>query len=256
MNRFRLAWLRRRKRTDPELPLKPPIQLGALSNGEIFRPDTPSSEQTRRLIFDKAEAAARRMGLDRREFLASSMGMATSLWALNVASGCSGNSGHSGGSGGAGGWPFGGAGSGGAGAGGVGGGREPMGEGGYFEVPKDPADPEAVCETMLDASKEFIFDVQTHHVNRANALYATFLQGQLRYSQYCGPQNVGAIDCFDRNEYVRLMFLESDTRGRRREQPGYQRRDRRESRYHQHAGRRHAAVDQSPHGVAEPNGHV
>jgi hypothetical protein len=64
---------------------------------------------------------------------------------------------------------------------------------------------------MLDASKEFIFDVQTHHVNRANALYATFLQGQLRYSQYCGPQNIGAIDCFDRNEYIRLMFLESDT---------------------------------------------
>jgi hypothetical protein len=131
MNRFRLPWLRRRKRTDPELPLKPPIQLGALSNGEIFRADTRTSQQTRQLIFDKAEAAARRLGLDRREFLASSMGMATSLWALNLASGCSGTTGHPGANGGAGGGPFGGAGSGGASAGGMAGGNEPMGEGGY-----------------------------------------------------------------------------------------------------------------------------
>lgn len=200
MNRFRLPWLRNRRRTDPELPIKPPLQLGALSNGEIFRADTPLSERARQLILDEAEAGARRLGIDRREFLASSMGMATSLWVLNLANGCAGNPGQAGAGAG-----------GGSGRGGRPGAADPAGEGGYFEVPADPTDPDAACETMLDASKEFIFDVQTHHVSRANTLYTSFLQDQLRYSQYCGPQSIGAVDCFDRNEYIRLMFLESDT---------------------------------------------
>ena len=36
----------------------------------------------------KADELARRLGIERREFLASAMGMATTLWAINVLSGC------------------------------------------------------------------------------------------------------------------------------------------------------------------------
>jgi len=225
MDRYRLAWLRQQKRTDPELPLKPPIQLGALSNGEIFRADTPESERATKLILDKADEGARRLGLDRREFLASSMGMATSLWAMNVMYGC-GTPESRGGS------------DDGAGDdvdqeaavrdasvrgdasvmrdGGRDAGRDAgtgMGEtdGGYYDVPEDPTDPEQVCAKMIDPASLFIFDIQTHHVNRANTLYDKFLRQQSRFTGACALQGVMPVECFSREEYIRLMFLESDT---------------------------------------------
>jgi hypothetical protein len=55
MQRFHLPWIRRRKRNDPELPLKPPIHVGALSNGEIFRGDTPRSERVKAEILRRAK---------------------------------------------------------------------------------------------------------------------------------------------------------------------------------------------------------
>jgi hypothetical protein len=201
------------------------VYFGPISNGEVFRPATERAAQINKLIMDKAEAGAKRLGMDRREFLASNLGMATSLWAMNVMSGCAGEDGRAAGSdagfsplqpaqgstpdagssvGAA--WDAGRSWDGGAGrdAGAV-------VDGGYFDVPADPTDPEHVCETMLDASKEFIFDVQTHHVNRANSLYDGFLRDQILYRDVCGPAGKGSVDCFSRNEYVRLMFLESDT---------------------------------------------
>src|SRR5690348_14229779 len=80
MTRFRLPWIRERKRTAPEIVVKPPLQIGALSNGEVFRAQTPRSRLAERMIFEFAERGARRLNVDRREFLASSMGMASSLW--------------------------------------------------------------------------------------------------------------------------------------------------------------------------------
>ena len=80
-----------------------------------------------------------------------------------------------------------------------------------FAVPDDPTDMEAVCEMMLDPSKEFIFDIQSHHVNRADTAYQDFLRDQYEYRAFCAGMNVSDVECFSRNEYVRLMFLESDT---------------------------------------------
>lgn len=233
MNDFRMPWLRRRKKTAPELPLKAPIHLGPYSNGEAFFEPNARSKQIERLIFEKAEEGARRHGIDRREFLASSMGMATALWAVNAvgcsdaASGPAGASGSSAGAGYAGRAGGGGAAGGTGAAGGSGsfgvaaaagstgaGGRSATGAGGgggFFEVPDDPTDPEQVCAVMRDASKEFIFDIQTHHVNRADTFYEDFLRDQQQFTGYCSPKNMTTLDCFNRNEYVRLMFLESDT---------------------------------------------
>jgi hypothetical protein len=229
MKQFKLPTWRRRK-CDREPPLKPPIQLGALSNGEMFRCSTPASERAVRMILEKADEGARRLGLDRRDFLASSMGMATSLWVMNAVSGCADREPSSDG--------MGGGDAGGSGALGPGqmNGSMPSGSGthdagghdagmmansardggasdggGYFDVPKDPADPDQVCEKMIDASREFIFDIQTHHVNRANSLYDDFLRDQSQYTGYCAPRGTDPVSCFGRNEYVRLMFLESDT---------------------------------------------
>jgi hypothetical protein len=226
MSHLKLPWLRRRKKTDAELPLKPPIHLSPFSNGEVFFTPGPAERRIRQLILEKAEAGAKRHGIDRREFLASSMGMATSLWAVNVVSGC--GSSVEGDRGSMGPAPP-------SSAGGTGGGsmigpveRPPSGgftpqaaggstsvpsegAGGFFRVPADPTDPEQVCSTLLDAGEEFIFDIQTHHVNRADTFYESFLRNQAQYATICGPRGMSSLECFGRNEYVRLMFLESDT---------------------------------------------
>lgn len=232
MKDYRLPWLRRQKRTDPELPLKAPVQLGAVSNGEVFRPQNRLQQKTEELVLSMADAGARRLGIDRREFLASSMGMATTMWAMNLASGCGGNDGamrppsegfDAGAAGGS--IPGYDGGAGGsmdlrdaamardAGSGMMSASDAGMrpGDGGFFDVPDDPTDPEKVCAKMLDPSKEFIFDIQTHHVNRANQLYKDFLREQQQFTGYCGPMGLDELKCFDRNEYARLMFLESDT---------------------------------------------
>ena len=75
MINHRLPWLRRRKKTDAELPLKPPIVVSAFSNGEVFFTPGPAERRVRQLILETAERGAKRHGIDRREFLASAMGM-------------------------------------------------------------------------------------------------------------------------------------------------------------------------------------
>src|SRR5262245_45670216 len=84
----RIPWFKLRKKTDPEFPLRPPLPLGAMSNGEFFHPDTPRKQLIRRMILEKAEQQAKRHGVDRREFLASAMGVCTSLYMINLVSGC------------------------------------------------------------------------------------------------------------------------------------------------------------------------
>src|SRR5215831_12788236 len=87
----RLPWFRLRKKTEPELPVEPPVWLGNRSNGEYFHQQTPREKLIRKLILERAEEGARRLGIDRREFLASSAGMATTLAVFNLV-GCSSNS--------------------------------------------------------------------------------------------------------------------------------------------------------------------
>src|SRR5215469_13420677 len=76
-------WLKMRRKTDIELPVEPPIWLGSRSNGEYFHEQTPRERAMRRMILERAEEGARRLGVDRRQFLASSAGMATTLAVFN-----------------------------------------------------------------------------------------------------------------------------------------------------------------------------
>lgn len=236
MSKYKLPWLRHAKKTDPELPFKPPIHLSPFSNGEVFFRPGPLEKRIHRLILEKSEEGAKRHGIDRREFLASSMGMATSLWAVNVVTACSGGSGGPRPPGPSGPTPGPAAGPSPLDLEGAGmlvprgmpgtampiGGMPPGGMsadsfaedkemGGSFLVPEDPTDPEQVCATMLDPGREFIFDIQTHHVNRADTNYESFLRSQIQYRRSCQGRGVSSLECFSRNEYTRLMFLESDT---------------------------------------------
>jgi predicted TIM-barrel fold metal-dependent hydrolase len=88
MGKMKLRWIKRRRKGDPEVPYETPVWLGNLSNGEFYRPQTPKERKIRELILQRCDENARRHGIDRREFIASSMGMATTLSVLNLAAGC------------------------------------------------------------------------------------------------------------------------------------------------------------------------
>lgn len=175
----RFPWLKLGKKTDPELPLEPPIWMNDHSNGEYYHKQTPLEARMKREILKRADEQARYLGMDRREFLASSMGMVTTLAVINQMTGCGGDS--EGGGGGS-------------------------GEGPYVT----PV--EAMCEeTDLLKGDEFIFDVQTHSFDdgdwrERNAVYPAFLQ----FLGGCDDRD-DPLDCFDQERYGRLMFAESDT---------------------------------------------
>lgn len=73
-----------RRKSDPDAPLRLPIKLEHCSNGE-YVPPRPSAalQRARRFALDAALEAARRVGVDRRRFLSSTCGAATTLLALN-----------------------------------------------------------------------------------------------------------------------------------------------------------------------------
>ena len=222
-------WLRTRRKTDIELPLEPPIWLGNRSNGEYFHEQTPRERAMRKMILERADEGARRLGVDRRQFLASSAGMATTLAVFNLF-GCgssassagahsgggssgSGGEGASSGSGSGSGTSGGGTGSGSGGSGSGGGSGSSSGKigdaGGYYDTGADALDAAEQCQVGLDPSKEFIFDIQTHFLsNRSNiGVYSAFIAALPNAS--CGLSPTQA--CFERNEYLKQIFLNSDT---------------------------------------------
>lgn len=71
-------------KSDPDAPIRLPVKLDRCSNGEYVPPvPTPALRHAHRSALDAALAAARRVGVDRRGFIASSCGAAATLLALN-----------------------------------------------------------------------------------------------------------------------------------------------------------------------------
>jgi predicted TIM-barrel fold metal-dependent hydrolase len=130
--RTRFPWLTRRRKTDPELPLEPPLWLGTRSNGEYFHAQTPYEKRLRQFVLERADENARRLGMDRREFLASALGMATTLWCIGFVSGCSDSN--------------------------------DIGGAPLCVPPEAMFDEDAGCTAI--GGDEFIFDVQTHWFSR------------------------------------------------------------------------------------------
>jgi hypothetical protein len=247
--------LSRRKKTEREVPYQSPIWLGDHSNGEFYHTQTPQERKMNEIILKEGAERAKYYGMDRREFMASGVGIAFTMSVINMINGCSGKDGGfdpsnaagtgampgdvpAGGTVGAptAGRPSGMAGAaanGGAGRGMTGTGTAmnpsmmnptgtgefPMngaagssglpdasaGSGGSMSGPGDMPDPKE-CETMLKYDEMFIFDVQTHRVERSNETYAAFLS--ILPQGLCGK---GIPGCYSKEEYTRVFFLESDT---------------------------------------------
>lgn len=86
-------WTRAGKRSEPEVEYETPIWLGNQSNGEFFHFQTERERKMREEILRRCDDNARKLGMDRREFITSSMGMMTTLAVFNMASGCGGKNG-------------------------------------------------------------------------------------------------------------------------------------------------------------------
>jgi hypothetical protein len=81
-------WITRRKKTEPELPYQPPIWLGDHSNGEGYHVQTPTERRAQEIILREGAERARYYGMERREFMASGLGIAFSMSVLNMVNGC------------------------------------------------------------------------------------------------------------------------------------------------------------------------
>jgi predicted TIM-barrel fold metal-dependent hydrolase len=179
----KFPWLKLRKKTEPEVPLEPPMWFGNQSNGEYFKYQTPREALMRAEILRRAEKEAPRHGMDRREFLASSMGVAVTLTVINEM-GC-GTSGASPG----------------------------VAEAGYDAGTPYVLPPNATCDpsAYVPSCNDFIFDVQTHCFDAGewrtrNIVYPTFLN----LIANCTDE-ANKLDCLNPQHYAELMFLDSDT---------------------------------------------
>ena len=175
----------RAKKTDRELPILLPFTPGQASNGEFVPKErTRAHRHAEAIAHELAEDVARRRGLDRRRFLMSAGGMAVTLAAINLA-GCDDDDRRD--------LPHG------------------VDSGGVFETPAD-ADPDAVCE-MLEGD-EFIFDVQTHHVDPEGPWVNESPATAGAFRQFPGDPSCSEadrLDCLSRYHYAHDIFLESDT---------------------------------------------
>jgi uncharacterized protein len=161
---------------DPGLPIK----LDPVSNGEYV--PLPASEVVReaqRRARQMCEENARRIGMDRRRFLLSSMGAATTLAALAA---CSKDSNESKGSG-----------------------KEP---GGNFKVDDDAmVDPDAALDAL--GGDYPVIDVQSHLLEYPSD-YTGFHLGEV-FAGAKDCRNESMFDCFNTDRYLEEVFERSDT---------------------------------------------
>jgi uncharacterized protein len=162
--------------TPPDLPIK----LGPCSNGEyVPRPPTPLVRETWRRAEADIERSARRLGLSRRQFLATLGASAAVLLALD---GCTKDRAASE--------------------------RREGGPGGSFDLPPESTtEPEAAGPLT---GEEFIMDVQGHLLDydldepaRDGGFWRSFPQA--------GCDADDPRSCFDAEHFLDLYFLQSDT---------------------------------------------
>jgi predicted TIM-barrel fold metal-dependent hydrolase len=169
-------------RNDPD-GTRLPIKLDTTTNGE-FAPIPLAIEHHRANQFadDAATINAKRLGIDRRSFLVSACGVASSLMSMNQAYAAKGL------------------------------------HGGFFEVDKTAALDMYAARSAVDGG-EFIFDVQGHFVNPTGAwtkrLTPSARPLRMPKTQSCGPgKGAGDLDylqCIGQDEFIKDVFLDSDT---------------------------------------------
>jgi predicted TIM-barrel fold metal-dependent hydrolase len=161
-----------------------PVKLDTTTNGEFAPiPLEPVHHLARRMAKESVTANAKRLGLDRRTFLVSACGVATTLASMNAAYAREGR------------------------------------RGGLFDLPQDAPLDQLAARSALDGN-EFIFDVQGHFVNPTGAWLkglppgAKPLRGftsDARCIPLQGHGEFGYLECVGPDQFVKDVFLDSDT---------------------------------------------
>lgn len=160
----------------PEPPLESPVPFHAGSNGE-FVPDEPGERASRAeaCLRELVDERCRRLGTSRRTFLDSAAGTATALLVLQQL-GC-----------------------------------RPHSAGGYAVDDESTWDEGRACELLRRG--QFVFDVQTHHVDadgdwrKTDERWQQFMHSLP--TDWCHAND--DVACFDRDHYIREIFVNSDT---------------------------------------------
>lgn len=157
-----------------------PIKIDTASNGEYAPvPLSAAEEAANARAHEQTDAAARRVGRDRRAFLKTAAGAAATFLAFNEVHAAQGQG------------------------------------GGYFDLPEDAAFDPQLAEAALGGD-EFIFDIQTHCVDpsgkwRAGSEGKTWefvLNQVFQQRRKCDDDG---FDCYSAEQLVKEVFLDSDT---------------------------------------------
>jgi predicted TIM-barrel fold metal-dependent hydrolase len=172
-----------RYENDPQ-GLRLPIKLDTTTNGEFAPiPLEPVHHLAHYLAREGADLNARRLGLDRRSFLVSACGVASTLLGMNAAYARNGMT------------------------------------GGYYEVPREAALDAQLARSAVDGG-EFIFDVQGHFVNPSGAWLKRLPKGakplgfatsRENCKPHQGPGDFDYLRCVGPDQFVKDVFMDSDT---------------------------------------------
>ncbi|MBM3395453.1 MAG: amidohydrolase [Betaproteobacteria bacterium] len=167
--------------TDPQ-GSRLPIKLDSTSNGEFFPiPLDATQVRANQWAHSQASDNAKRRGLDRRGFLLSSCGVASTLLAFNSVNAQAGRT------------------------------------GGHFDLtPEAALDPQLAAASV--EGDEFIFDVQGHFVDPRGDWLKTLPAGSRPLSfapkGQCALGDAGGLsylNCLSSDEFIKDVFLDSDT---------------------------------------------
>ncbi len=160
-----------------------PIKIDTTSNGEYAPMPLPRlNREGNRQAHRQASEHARRQGVDRRRFLVSSCGVASTLLAFNQVNALG------------------------------------QKRGGYYQVSDDAAlDTELAASEVT--GDEFIFDIQGHYVNPEGAWLEHVADDARPYSGFekasCDladqPGDRSYLNCLSADEFIKDVFLDSDT---------------------------------------------
>src|SRR5690606_25259048 len=148
--------------------LRLPVKLDTTTNGEFAPvPLEPIHRHARRLALEEATTRSRRLGLDRRSFLVSACGAASTLASFNAAYAAAGRT------------------------------------GGFFQLPPESPLDQVAARSAVDG-KDFVFDVQGHFVNPTGAWLKTlpagakplqFATGRSSCEPHRGTGNLDYLNC-------------------------------------------------------------
>jgi predicted TIM-barrel fold metal-dependent hydrolase len=172
---------------------KLPVKIDTTTNGEFApKPLPKASIAANQVALSRADAISKALGVTRRQFLASVSGVAATFGAFNDVYAALGA------------------------------------KGGRFEMPKEAPWELAAAESVL-VKKEFIFDIQNHHVSprpqwrNPNSPWRPMLHEMAerqfadmsRRAACVAPSRLSLDDqigaCLSRDVYVKEMFLDSET---------------------------------------------